>query len=164
MYNHSNMFLKVIHIMLIWYNIFQMPGNSNIWNQGYSSPWVELVDRSINSHRDRQGFLAASLPHQVDYTSKPCATHMSRASGNTLTDQTHNVTVQLWRQNTQRGQDIIDLFSVPTVTERKKKAKWKGAEQVFTVHVICKVMQNKMNNYLAYAMCHLIPCWLMDIN
>lgn len=90
-------------------------------SSGDSSPGVELVDGSIHPHGDGQGFLPASLSHQVDHASEPCAAHMGRASGNTLTDQTHNVTVQLWGQNAQRGEDVVDLFSVPCVAGRKKK-------------------------------------------
>lgn len=89
----------------------------------HSSPWVQLVDRAVHPHCDLQGFLAASLPHYVDHTCEPCAAHVSGAGGDALTDQTHNITVQLGRQNTQGGQDVVDLFSVPSVTEKKAKGK-----------------------------------------
>ena len=84
------------------------------------SPWMQLVDRSINSNCDLQFFLAASLPHLTDHTSEPCCAHMSGASGHTLTDQPHDVTVQLRGKNAQRRQDVVDLFSVPRVTEKNK--------------------------------------------
>lgn len=107
-------------------------------NKRRSSPRVQLVDRSVNPHRDLQGLLAASLPHQVDHSSEARAAHVSRASGNTLTDQTHNVTVQLRRQNAQRGQDVVDLFSVPSVTGKKRQeAQLKRAEAFrCTMHFI----------------------------
>lgn len=115
-------------------DIFQTPGYSKVWTTGYSSPGVELVHRSIHSHGDRQGFLAASLPHQVDDPSEPRAAHVSGACGNTLTDQTHDVTVQLGRQNAQRGQDVVDLFSVPSVTEMRKCKRHSG----YITHIICQ--------------------------
>lgn len=92
-----------------------------LWKQTGNPPWVQLVNGSVDAHGDHQGILAASLPHQVDYGGKPRSTHVGRACGHALADQTHNVTVQLWRQNTQRGQDIVDLFPVPTVTGRRRK-------------------------------------------
>lgn len=79
---------------------------------------VELVDGSVNPNCDLHGILAASLLHLVNDPSEACATHMSRASGDALTDQTHNVTVQLSGKDTQRGEDVVDLLSVPRVTEK----------------------------------------------
>lgn len=61
---------------------------------GCSSPWVELVNGAVHSHRDHQGLLTAPLSHPVDDTSQSCSAHMSGTRGNALTDQMHNITVQ----------------------------------------------------------------------
>lgn len=92
-----------------------------LWKQTGNPPWVQLVNGSVDAHGDHQGILAASLPHQIDYGSEPGSTHVGRACGHALADQMHDITVQLWRQNTQWGQDVVDLFPVPTVTGRRWK-------------------------------------------
>lgn len=81
---------------------------------------MQLVDGSINPDCDLQSFLAASLPHPVDDTGESGAAHLSGPCGNALTHQSHNITVQLRGENAQRGQDVVDLFSVPSITERRK--------------------------------------------
>lgn len=83
--------------------------------------WVQLVDGSVNPNCDLQGVLATSLTHQVDDPSEACATHMSRASGDALTDQPNNVTVQLRGKNSQRGEDVVDLLPVPRITGKPRK-------------------------------------------
>lgn len=66
-----------------------------LWKQTVNPPWVQLVNGSVDAHGDHQGILAASLPHQVDYGGEPRSTHVGRACGHALADQTHDVTVQL---------------------------------------------------------------------
>jgi len=80
---------------------------------------VQLVDGAVEPHRDLQGLLAASLPHQVDDTREPRAAHVRGARGHALADLTHDVAVQLRGQDAQRGQDVVDLFPVPRVTDRR---------------------------------------------
>lgn len=79
-------------------------------------PWVQLVNGAVDAHCDHQGVLAASLPHLVDDGSEARAAHVGRAGRDALADQTHDVAVQLWRQNAQRGEDVVDLLPVPAVT------------------------------------------------
>lgn len=85
------------------------------------SLWVQLVDGPIDPDRDLQDVLAAPLPHLVEDPGEPRAAHVGRASRNTLTDQPHDVAVQLRGKNTQRGENVVDLFSIPGVTEKYKQ-------------------------------------------
>lgn len=79
---------------------------------------MQLVDGSIDADRDLQDVLAASLPHLVEDPGEPRAAHVGGASRNALTDQPHDVAVQLRGENPQRGEDVVDLLPVPGVTEK----------------------------------------------
>lgn len=84
---------------------------------------MELVDGSIDPHRDHQGILMAPLSHPVEDAGESCAAHMSGTRGNALADQMDNVTIQSGGKDTQGGQDVVDLLPVPSVTKNQRRRK-----------------------------------------
>lgn len=80
---------------------------------------MQLVNGAVHSHRDHQGLLIAPLSHPVDDAGQSGSAHVSGTRGDALTDQMDDVTVQFRGQDTQRGQDVVNLLTVPTVTKKK---------------------------------------------